>query len=95
MGTWIGYSFWGIGINEEAKKLILSYAFNELKLNRVFAGSKKRNVRSIKALEKLPYMRLKVEKEFSLEHKKIQEEYGTLCVLNVIEKNDFIQWLEN
>jgi len=51
--TWYGTEFQGTGLNSAAKELMLEYAFNELKLNRVELGADLRNIRSQKAIEKL------------------------------------------
>ncbi|GAK11938.1 GNAT family N-acetyltransferase [Geomicrobium sp. JCM 19039] len=93
IGTWIGYPYWGQGINAAAKKQILQFAFDELNLQRVFAGAKAENVRSIKAQEKLPYIRTNVEHLFPEKVESMVNEYGTDCILNVIEERSFYQWL--
>jgi RimJ/RimL family protein N-acetyltransferase len=92
IGTWIGHEFWGKGYNEEAKKKILHTGFTKLGLEYVFAGAKLLNIRSQKAQEKLPYMRIDVATEFPLEHKKLEEQTSAPCVLNMIEKATFLEW---
>jgi RimJ/RimL family protein N-acetyltransferase len=94
IGTWIGHPYWGKGYNECAKAKILNIAFSKLKLDYVFAGAKVSNLRSQRAQEKLPYIRLNVEHEFPEEYLKLEERLKTECVLNVIEKDDFLQWYE-
>ena len=44
IGTWIGGDYWGLGYNELAKEEMFKMAFEELKLNRIFAGAKLTNV---------------------------------------------------
>ena len=68
IGSWLGYEFWGKGYNLEAKMAILEIAFFELGLERVFAGARVVNIRSQKAQEKLPFIRLGVEKDYPQEH---------------------------
>jgi RimJ/RimL family protein N-acetyltransferase len=51
--TWITPSFQGTGINTEAKLLQLTYAFEELKLNRVAFKTHHENLRSQAAVRKL------------------------------------------
>ncbi|MFD2045436.1 GNAT family N-acetyltransferase [Ornithinibacillus salinisoli] len=93
IGTWIGYPYWGKGYNVLAKENILYTAFTELGLERVFAGAKTENIRSQKSQEKLPYVRIDVEMQFPEEHRKLEEEVQSPCVLNVIEKKDFLRCL--
>lgn len=64
IGTWIGYQYWGKGYNQSAKAKMLHTAFTILDLEYVFAGAKLTNIRSQKAQEKLPYIRIGAEKEF-------------------------------
>lgn len=92
MGTWIGHQYWGKGYNELAKSEILYTAFTELDLEYVFAGAKLSNLRSQKAQEKLPYMRIDVQSEFPEEHKKLELQVNAACILNVIEKEMFLEW---
>lgn len=63
-----------------------------MKLEYVFAGAKLSNIRSQKAQEKLPYVRIDVEKEFPLEHEKLETQVNVPCILNVIEKATFMEW---
>ncbi len=51
--TWYGIKFQGTGLNGAAKKLMIEYGFNELKLNRIQFGADVRNIKSQKAIEKL------------------------------------------
>jgi RimJ/RimL family protein N-acetyltransferase len=51
--TWINPKWFGTNINAEAKLLLLDYAFNTLKLNRVQFRADERNLRSQRAIEKL------------------------------------------
>ncbi|MGE7624552.1 GNAT family N-acetyltransferase [Viridibacillus sp. NPDC096237] len=92
IGTWIAEPFWGLGYNEQAKEQILLLAFNRFNLDYVFAGARVENIRSQKAQAKLPYMTLSVEEDFPEELKKIERQEKTLCVLNVIKRDDFQAW---
>lgn len=92
IGSWLGYEFWGKGYNLEAKKAILDIAFLELGLERVFAGARVVNIRSQKAQEKLPFMRLGVEKYYPQEHSWLEVKEKQPCVLNVVEREDFIRY---
>ncbi|RHW29210.1 GNAT family N-acetyltransferase [Oceanobacillus profundus] len=86
IGTWIGYPYWGKGYNAMAKTEILHIAFSKFRLKNVFAGAKRENIRSQKAQEKLPYIRIGVEKEFPEEHRKLESQAEAPCILNVIER---------
>lgn len=92
IGTWIGHPYWGKGYNQLAKAEILYIAFNELRLDYVFAGAKVDNIRSQKAQEKLPYITLGVEKDFPEEHKQLESQVNSTCFLNVVEKEKFLTW---
>ncbi|SDZ32569.1 GNAT family N-acetyltransferase [Thermoactinomyces sp. DSM 45892] len=92
LGTWISYPFWGKGYNEESKHLILKIAFYEIGLEWVFLGASKRNVRSQKAQEKLPYIRLHIENQFPRELEKIENQLGEPCVLHGVHKQDYAHW---
>lgn len=92
IGTWIGYEYWGKGYNALAKSEILYTAFTEFNLEYVFAGAKLSNIRSIKAQEKLAYIRTDVQTEFPDEHKKLEYQVKAPCILNVIEKDMFLNW---
>ena len=92
IGTWIGHQYWGQGYNALAKSEILYTAFTELDLEYVFAGAKLSNIRSQKAQEKLPYIRVGVQSEFPDEYKKLELQVNAPCILNVIEKQMFLNW---
>ena len=92
IGTWIGHQYWGKGYNAIAKTEILNTAFTELHLEYVFAGAKLSNIRSQKAQEKLAYIRVDVQSEFPDELKKLELQVNAPCILNVIEKQMFLNW---
>ena len=92
IGTWIGHPYWGKGYNELAKKDILYTAFTDFNMEYVFAGAKLTNIRSQKAQEKLPYVRIDVRSEFPDEYTKLEQQVNEPCLLNVIEKATFLDW---
>ena len=55
IGYWLGEPFWNKGIVTTALKLVTDYGFNELKLERLFAGVFEGNEGSKRALEKCGY----------------------------------------
>lgn len=56
-GTWLGQEFRGNGLNGEAKRLMLEYAFEVMKVVRVQFRTDLRNLRSQRAIEKLVAVR--------------------------------------
>jgi len=52
-GTWLALPFQKSGLNRECKNLLINFAFNELKMNRVVLQTDELNVRSRRAIEKL------------------------------------------
>lgn len=53
IGTWVGRRHWGQGVNAEAKRLLLEFAFGTLRLHRVEARIAVQNHRSRRAFERL------------------------------------------
>ena len=94
VGTWIGADYWGKGYNELAKEEIFKIAFEQLQLEYVFAGAKLSNKRSIAAQKKLPYMTMDVGDRYPAELAKIEEETKEKCILNVVEKQSFLNLLQ-
>ena len=94
IGSWIGHDYWGKGYNLLSKIEILKIAFNELKLDIVFAGARNVNIRSQKAQEKLPFIRLNVEKDFPQEHAFLVTKEKQPCVLHAFYRNDFIHYMQ-
>ncbi|WBL16959.1 GNAT family N-acetyltransferase [Sutcliffiella sp. NC1] len=95
IGTWIGHQYWGKGYNALAKAEILYTAFAKMGLEYVFAGAKLSNIRSQKSQAKLPYIRVGVQSEFPEEYLKLEQQVNAPCVLNVMEKDIFLEWYLN
>ncbi len=57
VGYWLGKKYWGKGITTEALELLLDFAFNELKLHRVYAYTFIDNIGSQRVLEKCGFTR--------------------------------------
>ncbi len=55
IGYWIGEPYWNKGISTDALKLATDYGFNELKLERLYAGVFSFNHASKRVLEKCGY----------------------------------------
>ena len=55
LGTWLGKPYHGKGYNAIAKDAFFKELFFELGMETVFMRIRKKNIRSLKAAEKLPY----------------------------------------
>jgi RimJ/RimL family protein N-acetyltransferase len=51
-GYWLGEDFWGRGVATAALKLLIAYAFDTLKLAKLFSGVFSTNRASVRVLEK-------------------------------------------
>ncbi|MCR6109649.1 GNAT family N-acetyltransferase [Bacillus sp. A301a_S52] len=94
IGSWLGHDYWGKGYNQASKIAILRIAFEELGLEYVFAGARKVNIRSQKAQEKLPFIRLHIEKIFPEEHIALENREKHPCVLNGFYREDFLTYIQ-
>ena len=56
LGYWIGKPFWGRGLIPEASREMLRYAFEELKMERIWCGYYDGNERSRRVQEKLGFV---------------------------------------
>jgi RimJ/RimL family protein N-acetyltransferase len=56
LGTWIGKPYHGSGYNNLAKDAFFQEVFYELGIETIFMRIRTKNIRSIKAAEKLPYI---------------------------------------
>jgi len=92
ISTWIGEQYWGQGYNFAAKEKILYTAFLNYHLSYVFAGARVENLRSRTSQRHLPYMTMRVEGEFPLEHRRLERLEQSHCVLNVVKRLDFLNW---
>ena len=75
IGYWIGESFWGKGIATTAIELITNYGFEDLKLNRIYAGVFEFNNLSMKALENNGYKKEGIFKKAVLKNAKFLDEH--------------------
>jgi len=56
LGYWIGKQFWGQGLIPEASREILRYAFEDLKMSRIWCGYYEGNEKSRRVQEKLGFL---------------------------------------
>lgn len=56
LGYWIGKPFWGQGLIPEASRELLRYAFEELRMNRIWCGYYDGNEKSRRVQEKLGFV---------------------------------------
>jgi len=52
VGYWLGKKYWGQSITSESLELLMDFAFNELKLHRLYANTFIENIASQRVLEK-------------------------------------------
>ena len=53
LGYWVGRPYWGKGYGTEAARMVVAYGFEELGLNKVFAGAFADNPGSWRIMEKV------------------------------------------
>lgn len=82
LAYWIGEPYWGRGYATEAAKMVLQFAFKEIKLNKVFARYFSSNIASGKVMEKIG---MKLEGIFK-EHIVKEGKYVDLVYCGILEK---------
>ncbi len=80
LGYWVGVPYWGRGYATEAARAVLAYGFEELKLNRIFAGHFAGNQASGRVLQKIGMCHEGCQREHILKWGKFldSEMYGIL-----------------
>ena len=68
VGTWLGRAHWGSGANRESKALVLRLGFETIGLQRISAYAHPDNARSVRALERLGFVREGVLVAWHLHH---------------------------
>jgi ribosomal-protein-alanine N-acetyltransferase len=74
IGYWIGEPYWGKGIATRAVKLITEYAFDKLKLVRIYSGVFHTNKASLRVLEKNGFSLEGVFKKSMIKNEKLLDE---------------------
>ena len=75
IGYWLGEPFWGKGIATKAVKLITEYAFDVLKITRIYAGIFEYNIASMKVLEKNGFQNEGISEKAVFKNDKIWDEH--------------------
>jgi len=74
LGYWLGKKYWGKGLTTEAVKLMLKFAFEKLKLHRVYAGVFEENIASRRVLEKTGFKLEGIKRECRYRYNKWHNE---------------------
>ncbi|MWV47135.1 GNAT family N-acetyltransferase [Paenibacillus sp. HJL G12] len=89
LATWIGTPYFGKGYNQRAKEAFLAELFLEHDIETIYLKIRTQNIRSKKAVEKLPYVQLanaRNEQVYqSINH--TQQIYDLYCV----ERSSFVE----
>jgi len=75
IGYWLGEPYWGLGIATKAVGLITKYGFEELNLNRIYAGVFEYNVASMKVLEKNGFEKEGIFRNAILKNNQVYDEH--------------------
>ena len=75
LGYWIGEAFWGNGIATKAVELVSDYGFENISLNRIYAGVFAHNTASMQVLEKNGFEREGVFKKAVMKNDQIMDEH--------------------
>ena len=75
VGYWIGEPYWGNGYATEAVKQLVSIAFNQLDIHRVYAKIFECNVASMRVLEKIGFEKEAIIKLSVIKEGRIFNEY--------------------
>jgi RimJ/RimL family protein N-acetyltransferase len=75
LGYWIGEPYWGNGLASKAVDMIVKFGFDELKLNRIFAGVFEHNDASKRVLEKNGFIKEGVSIKAAIKNGVILDEW--------------------
>jgi len=80
LGYWLGRHYWGRGFTTEAVGLFTNYAFNNLKLHRIYACTFDKNIASQRVLEKCGFKLEGTHREAMFKRNRYHDEkfYGLL-----------------
>lgn len=80
--TWYKPSVWGKVYNKECKLLLLQYAFEEMKFNRVELTVASQNIRSQKAVEKIGGIKEGVMRKHAIRNDGTQTDTVVFSIIN-------------
>ena len=86
LGYWLGKKYWGRGLTTEAVKLMLKFAFEKLKLHRVYASLFEENVASRRVLEKSGFKLEGIMRECRYKHNRWHNELKFSILKNDYEE---------
>jgi len=89
IGYWIGEAFWKKGIASTAIRLTSDYAFETLKLERLFAGVFEGNEGSKRVLEKCGYTLEGISRKAVYKNNKLMDEYRFAKLRSEHQKDKF------
>lgn len=75
VGYWIGEPYWNKGVATDAVRLITHYGFEELKLERIYAGVFEYNKASMRVLEKNGYEKEGVSRNALVKNNRVFNEH--------------------
>ncbi|WP_149277290.1 GNAT family N-acetyltransferase [Pareuzebyella sediminis] len=75
IGYWVGEPYWGQGLATKAISLLVSHAFEQLGLVRVYAGVFEYNLGSMRVLEKNGFLREGISKKAIFKNGEFWDEY--------------------
>lgn len=93
LGTWLGKEFHGLGYNDIAKEQFFLELFEEQNIRHIFMKVRKTNVRSQKAVGKIPYI-LKSNAHFPDIYQKINAQED-IYDLYMVEQHLFYSYLNH
>lgn len=91
LGTWLGKDYHGLGYNNIAKEYFFLELFEEQDIENIFMKVRKTNIRSTRAVEKIPYV-FKINTYFPEVYNQINEN-GEVYDLYLVEKDLFYSYL--
>ena len=80
LGYWIGKPYWNLGYATEAARAVIAFGFDELELNRIYAGHFARNPSSGRVMEKIGMLREGTARQDTMKWGKYEDlvSYGML-----------------
>jgi len=95
LATWIGTPYFGKGYNQRAKESFFADLFLQHHIETVFMKIRKQNIRSKKAVEKLPYVKLANDTNHEVYHSinSMEQIYDLYHVerLDFLERSEIMQ----